>query len=180
MNKRGIELSVNFLVVIILSLAVLAMGMVFITKIMNEGQDVIKQVTPAVDQELRKQLIGNRRVAVYPTSGSIKGKEVAYFAVGVRNTVASEPYFQLEVDCTDYYTLQGVSQGSSECSKVNAAFDNTMVKIENNEYKNFNIVISLDKTAEKGSYAISITVLSGSADPATVYMDPLLITVTKS
>jgi len=176
MNKKGIELSINFLVIIILSIVVLSMGLVFIAKIWMISPSIIEQGFSLIDEEIEEQITAGRRVAVYPSSA--KGEDIAWFGLGVRNTVATEPNFIVDVQCTGFYDLEGNSD-ACDSDDVTLTYDNTITKIENNEYKRFILAVEIDKTAVKGSYAITITVRSGSGAPATVYMDPLLITVTK-
>jgi hypothetical protein len=100
MRKGSIELSVNFLVVIIISIVLLGIGIALMTKFIK-GSDVLRNNVGVQEQEMLKEtLSAGSRVALVPSIRTVERGGYADFDLGISNELGQEQSFvvRLEVD----------------------------------------------------------------------------------
>ena len=72
-NKRAIQLSMNFLVTFILAIVILGMGVMFFTKLFMHGEEIKQQLDEQTRTELQQILMSTSdEVVVYPTKLTIR------------------------------------------------------------------------------------------------------------
>ncbi len=99
MTKASIQLSMNFIVMLIISLAVFGFGMILLFRI------IMPQVTDVTDElsdseiEATLNLLINKIVAMPYTKTTITRGESRILPVGIKNMHDSKEYFMIEVTC---------------------------------------------------------------------------------
>lgn len=87
MNKRGLELSINFIIILILAVVTLFMGIVIFRIMFAGGTQVEKDVSDRTKQEINKLLMrGEENVVLPEFYRQMSIGEVHAFGLGVRNT----------------------------------------------------------------------------------------------
>ncbi|MBU0980591.1 MAG: hypothetical protein KJ709_07315 [Nanoarchaeota archaeon] len=86
-DKRGaIELSMSFIVIIIISVAVLAFGLYFARTIFRGMEDKISEVDAATEKQLERMLMDPSKLVAIPyTTREVKPGDMRIFPVGVVN-----------------------------------------------------------------------------------------------
>jgi len=101
-KKAAMEMSVGTIVTIVLVIAFLVVGIIFLTQIREVGVNAIKGVDDAIRGEIESLFAGNanQRVVVYPKDRQIKiekGTSEWGFAFWIRNLDPSEGAFSYDV-----------------------------------------------------------------------------------
>lgn len=85
MNKKGIELSVNFIIAIIIAIVVLILGIYLFSGIGSTGKGLAAKVTADMEKKVNRILINTDEIIAVPTIlKELEKGEVAHFAVGIR------------------------------------------------------------------------------------------------
>lgn len=150
MNKKGIQLSINFLVVMILSLVLFGSGMFIFSKIMSEGakiqQDLDSQTLSQLDA-----LMDDGSLIVFPRERiTINRGDAGTLPLGILNEL-SEGSFHIELSASG-----SNPSGDFELSDIGVLADYD--GIETNEKIHALIIISVPKNAAKGQYAFNVDV----------------------
>ncbi len=99
MQKKGaIELSVNMLVVIILSIVILVGGIAFLYKMIGDAGTIKDQLDSRTELEIQRLLIDQGKPVALPYySKSVGREQSAVYGIGIRNTFSESKEFQLSV-----------------------------------------------------------------------------------
>ena len=97
MNKKAIELSINFLVIIIISLAVFGMGILFVNKIFFAAGKKVAEMDSQTKEELARLLDSGDKVAMPFFQKTVIHGNTATFGIGVLNTLGSPKAFTVVV-----------------------------------------------------------------------------------
>ena len=91
------ELSVNFIVVFVISIVILFFGIKFIYDIMNMGEEVKLVLTKQVEDELGALAMQGKRISIAFNSEKIYPGKNHVFGLGVLNINATHKYFAIGV-----------------------------------------------------------------------------------
>ncbi|MFP4524220.1 MAG: hypothetical protein ACLFO2_02835 [Candidatus Woesearchaeota archaeon] len=98
-SRKGFQLSVNMLVVIILGIVLLGMGITLVTKMVGQGQEYTEKVDRQLMDQLRKsQFSDGRLVAVLSSQQRASAGEFVEFLVGFRNNEDQSRDFEVVVE----------------------------------------------------------------------------------
>jgi len=85
MNKKGLELSINFIVVVILALVVFGLGLVLFKSVFSESQDLTDKVTEDTERRLNNLLIKGDELVIIPNFvQGIKPGDSHQFPLGIK------------------------------------------------------------------------------------------------
>ncbi len=146
-SKKGVELGMNFVVILILSIVAFGFGLTFLYKIVNAGNN-LPDFSP-VEQVINSKMAGGERVVAYPSSATLKSGQKEIFGVGVLNTDAPQ---QFRVKLETNGNLRIISSAS------NNEID---FQIGQNEDRKISFIVD-SKGATKGVHEITVTVSSGN------------------
>lgn len=90
MNKKGFELSANFMVVIILSLVLFGSGMVIFTKVISSGREIEAGLTERMRAELDAAMDDGSLIVIPQTTMHVQQGNTAKFTVGFWNELLTE------------------------------------------------------------------------------------------
>ncbi len=172
MDKKGIELSINFIVILILAIAMFTAGF-FIMRGVFTSTNQMKQTLTEQQKSKLEQILANgaEPVKTIYSERVIRPGEHDAFGLGIRNDLGYKEDFYVESDFDMYIDSRGNVQCDSEqnCSlqpskgvDVIANIDpaNPEVhSIDNNERAIVgDIYVYAQKGAEKGTYVFNIKV----------------------
>jgi hypothetical protein len=85
-NRKAIELSINFIIVLSFSILILVMGIYLFTQVLGQGQDLTEKVTSETRGEITDLLdrSPNSPVAIPRVVQVVETGEVAHFPLGIR------------------------------------------------------------------------------------------------
>ena len=109
MNKKGIELSVGFIVILIFSILIFSLSVYLLFKWFGDVDKLSDQIDRQTQAEITTALkSGNRLVAIPFPVQTVKRGQSAVFGVGVRNP-ASAKKFSIAVDFSNAFNPDGSS-----------------------------------------------------------------------
>jgi hypothetical protein len=98
MRKRGIEISINFIVIMILAIVTLAMGLIIFNMIFKSGTELEKEVSQSTkDQINRLMMTGDQAVAMPEFIKDMSIGEQYAFGLGIKNSRAAAQQFTVNV-----------------------------------------------------------------------------------
>lgn len=157
MNKKAMELSINFIVILILSITILGFGITFAYKLMDTAQDYNVQVSERIQSELQRSLSSGERVQLIKDSTTNPDKYKKY-ALGIINVQNSGPHFYFSI-----YPLGAFDKQNNEIDNVlidenNLVYIKGYKEIQNNEKAFLGIIVKINNTIPKGQYGMSVWV----------------------
>ncbi|HLC91358.1 MAG TPA: hypothetical protein VJI15_06345 [Candidatus Nanoarchaeia archaeon] len=163
-SKRGdISLSVNFLVIIMISLVVFGMGVTILYKIVDGSLDKKAELDARTEQELQRLLIDEgKRVALPFHIADIIAGESHIFGIGILNVEAENDHFRLEITLDKAVNLQGEDISSDVEVKTWLLYLPTPLKIEQGRHHTEPIGVDVPGNAPKGKYLFNVQVLRDS------------------
>lgn len=159
-HKKGIELSVNFLVVIIISLAMLGMAVVFFNKFFAGAKTIQASYDKQTEEELESLLVQGKKVAIPFTREEIRAGETAVFGLGILNVAGGEREFFIEIECDKFIRDDGSTAG---CPSVEDPLFPSSKILKNNEHLKVPIAIPTKKSAQLGTYVYNLCVCDGNS-----------------
>ena len=115
-KKAALDLSVGFLVKLILAIVVFGMGMVIVRNIfsMAGSGDLTRGVDDEVERQIRVLMNDGERVLVFPEEVETRPQRAAIFGLGILNILdrPGEVEFNLEVECHEFIA-RGSNSGVS-------------------------------------------------------------------
>jgi len=147
-RKAAIELSMNFLVVIIISLVILAGGVSLLYKFIKVSTDSIVLIDDQTRVQLEQLLDDGSLVSLLPVAKTIKRGDDVVFGLGVLNIKdGGKLTFTTSVEKND---------GPGELSVL---YDSTSFVLEKNQKHTQGISIAVPKDAQSGTYIFDVKVL---------------------
>ena len=160
LKKRGFELSVSFLVMLILTLAVFGMGIYLVNKFFGSTKEMQANLDQQTSAQLEALMDDGSKVAVPINKKEVKLGEQTVFGVGVLNTLGTEKEFNISVT---YST--GLNKNNEKIDLDEAEWSKWMLyeeepfTLKNNEKKKLPILIRIPGKAAAGRYVFDIEVL---------------------
>ncbi|GEM_PF-976002 len=177
LGKKGIELSLNFIVILIISITIFGFGVKFIYDLSQKATELQNMEVADLDSRISNLVCeGSDRVCVGIDKKEIRRGKFAVFGLKIINVIEPDPLcltggqqkFNIEVKNPD----QGTSQEFFGFKKDNQKIDpsNTPsgfrglqvlprqrdVKINKNEEKNLGIGVQVPDNAPSGTYILNI------------------------
>ncbi len=161
MNRKGFELSINFIVALILAIVVFGFGLYFVQKVFTEAGEIKAQLDKDSETRINALLDRGEKVA-FPVSGkNIKSGEVAIFGLGVLNVNSDTTTFNVDIICSIYITKSG-NEVDKSVSDQNCAGKWTInpqpFTLIKNERKTVPIAIQPPRGKPAGTYAFTVKV----------------------
>lgn len=176
MNKKGIELAVNFVVILILSVIVFGMGIYMVNMFFKSSEDIKEQISKQTEDQIMRLLISGDRVSIPITKQTIKRGRSYTFGVGVLNVKqTSSTDFAICMESGPAVLADGSidqNPGGAGSQIVSMDFlDKRTVTLKNNEHEILTMPVSVPGDAAPGDYVINVYVLDSTtmclANPTT-------------
>jgi len=167
-NRRGIELTINFIVMLILGIAMLSGAIVLSAKLFGKVSKHQASVDAQTQQEIKRMITsGNDLVVIYPQRKTLSRKESTTFGVGVQNTLKNnqgvDDIFSIYVEFDNAVDedRQPICLDGSGCDPlawISQGAINNVQKIEKNDMKSFPVPVTVPKAAKTGIYVFNVGV----------------------
>jgi hypothetical protein len=163
MKKKGFELSINFLVALIITLVVFMFAVSFAYKFFGKSEELQAKIDQRTKAELQTLIASQgMKVAIYPTQiETTRGKTVT-LGVGILNVVGSETEFDVTMACTKFISESNVIQ--QPCPQGIKSIIQPSIVIKNNKDGTVAGAISTNSSAPLGTYIFDITVKYGNTE----------------
>jgi hypothetical protein len=172
-NKRGIELSINFIVMLILAIATFAGGLVFLSKFFGKAEAMRGTLDAQTERQIEKLLDSGSPVVLPISSKEIFRSKFDTFAVGVM--AKYEGKYTIKINGCSGYTK---NNEEIRCLMGGTGFQiqpglTQELNLKKNQKGKALIGITVPKDAAKGTYIFNIEVtFTGTKAGTEVTNDP--------
>jgi hypothetical protein len=175
MNRKGaIELSVNFIVVIVISSIILVAGLALFFNLKDKVTEYKDTIDGQTEDRLKSMMLNNNgRVAVYPAELKLSRNDAKMVGLGVQNIFTDERTFEISLSIK-HYALDGTSLTVSNPNDYYTISPGNL-NIPSGSQVVKGVLIKIPSDAEKGQYAYSIQVKT--LDDGKIY-DTVIVYVT--
>ena len=160
-NKKGaLELQMNFIILIILSLIILVFSTILLKNVLSSTSKMSSQVNKNLQQKIEKIMIENKKDVAIPFNfAHISKPGVVSFPIGIKNNLNNCNKFFIHVYANDPvgYTLQKRQITSKYKLIIAPILHNESVSVLKNDMKVKPIIVTLKK-GPKGVYIINVNV----------------------
>jgi hypothetical protein len=164
-KKATIGLSVETLVVIIISLVVLAGGVTLIYQFIHNAEDIKDQLDEKTNAELERLLVDEgKEVALPKNVATIERGETHVFGIGILN-VGTEDSFAINVDLSIAVDKVGSDLGvTSDDIKNWLLYNSEPIKLSEGEHDKISILVNVPKEAMIGQYIFNVKVTDSAGE----------------
>ena len=163
-RKRGLELTINFIVMLILAITVLGFGIFFANKLFFSAEEMRENIDAETRAEIEALLNDGARFAIPFTTQEVKKQDVAYFGAGVLNILGATKEFVINVEYGSGYrddrtTICEPNNVPTNCnSYLDKLYASSAFSVAPNEQETKQIAIKPKGNAEKGTYSFNVYV----------------------
>ncbi len=172
MNKKAMELSINFIVILIITIVIFASSIFMTAKFFKSTTDYQSSIDENTEAQIRALLSEGSRVAIPLNNMEIKLGHQNYFALGIANRLRHlDGYadFDVNISFAKAYTSSSVSicADSAECPLIEQEWllaKDKSVTLKNNEDESIMIMVQVGsslasgKPTEAGTYIFDVEV----------------------
>lgn len=88
LNKKAIELSINFIVILIISIVIFGFGIIFIARLSSQATELEKMTAQDLDSKIGKIVCeGSERVCISSDRKTIKRADIGFFGLKITNVL---------------------------------------------------------------------------------------------
>ena len=156
-NKRAIELSLNFIVILIISIVIFGFGVRFISKLSSQATELQEITTSELDERIGNLVCeGSDRVCVGIDRRTIRRTKFDVFGLKIINILDTQGF-----DITVARPVpSGYTKNKAEIQSDNLIWNpkSRTVFIEKNEEKNLGIGVQVPANAVSGTYIFDVKI----------------------
>ncbi len=163
-KKGAIELSVNMLVVIIISVVIFAGGITLLYRFLGNAQELKATLDSQTEEQIQQMLLQEGKIVALPINKAVLPRgEQKTFGLGVMN-IGKKESFRVIVNPSKFIPVSGPSQ---ENPSINSwvLWDDSTFSLEQQKSHNEVIQISVPQDAENGIYLFDVSVRKGDGQP---------------
>ncbi len=164
-NKGAISLSVNALVIIILSLVILGSGVTLLFKFIDTSVQAKADLDARTEQEIERLLIDKgKRVALPFHIATISGGQQHTFGVGILN-INPEEKFHMELELSKFLDQTNIEQTSDQLKQESdewLLFNPAPFTLSENEQTKQVILVAPANSAPKGTYIFNAKIIKSN------------------
>jgi hypothetical protein len=160
-NKRGIELSINFIVMLVLAIAVFIGGLIFASKFFGHAEKVRGSLDSQTERQIEKLLDSGSPVVMPISTKEINKNKFDTFGLGVLASETGE--YTMKIDRGTAYDKD--KEPLTNDLKLDTPL--TFQTIEKHDKGKFLIGVQVPKDSDRGTYLFKVTVYAqfqGSTD----------------
>ncbi|HLC81322.1 MAG TPA: hypothetical protein VJH68_01575 [Candidatus Nanoarchaeia archaeon] len=160
-NHRGvINLSVNMIVMIIISLVILAGGIVLLNNLVRGAEDLKEQLDQRTEDQLNELLVSQGQQVALPfnTAAVLRG-ERHLFGIGILNTGEVGNSFQLSVKFDKLISPEGQEAALQLNPAEWARYERQPLRISEGENVKESILVLVPRDAPSGQYFFKAQVI---------------------
>ncbi|MBN2567360.1 hypothetical protein JXB02_04735 [Candidatus Woesearchaeota archaeon] len=149
LNKRAIELSVGFVVILVLAVVVFGLGISFARTFFQKAEGLKADVDSQTEMQIRRLLDRGERVAIPLSRKTVRPGAASTFAIGVMNVLGQTRDFRITIKPSEVagcYAQDFVMQTITDQRTIVTPLDEVSISstIENNAKSSFIIKIDAD------------------------------------
>lgn len=164
LKKGAIELSVNFLVIIIISIVIFGFGVYFISTLSSKATDLTRMTTTELDQKIADLVCeGYDRVCIGTEKKTIAKKNFDVFGIRIFNVMPTQDF---DITVTPPVDKLGIRYDKTPIPLTSSQLivnpGSRSVNIGQNEERNIGIGVQVPPNAVPGIYILNVEIKIGS------------------
>ncbi|MBD3249584.1 hypothetical protein GF336_06075 [Candidatus Woesearchaeota archaeon] len=162
LNKKAIQLSVNFLVVVILSIVMLGMGVWLLTQFFDFGVDIEQQISEKEEEAIEAALQQGELISIPIYTKTTQREELVLFGYGIYN-VEDKSKFRIQA-------VSGIDESGTQVSSIDdwLRYDKETFILDKNEQKKDSIAVIPSETAARETYVFTFEVKRDVSDSSNI------------
>ena len=173
-SKKGIELSVNFIVMVILGLVLFAMGLYLLSQAINVGKEMTDVIDDQHKKEIESLLMQGEKVTIPFDRVNLHVGEHNVFGLGILNEIDGAPMtFTVTLSPGVAVDSLGKTIPGPLTNKVALPFTSKDYTIRHNDQEIISLPVKILKGAPRGTYTVHVKVECdpdcGGTPPVTQY-----------
>jgi hypothetical protein len=178
MHKKAMELSINFIVMLIIALVVFGMGLVLFKKFFVAADDIKQNLDDQTRKELQaKMMASSDEVVIYPTEFTVQKGKSDVIGVGILN-IGTQTSFNIKSEYISCYNRDG-QDITDQCSPSDGSnpiglYDplGRDVTVLPNKREIFDMPFKVNSDVGTAKFSVKITVTGTSQNyNSLVYID---------
>ncbi|MEE9524982.1 MAG: hypothetical protein V3V78_00050 [Candidatus Woesearchaeota archaeon] len=161
MNKKAVELSINFLVVVILSIVILTSGLLIVKRYFGTAEDIKAQLDEQTIAHIEELLDEGDPVAIASKRKVISGGESAIFGLGIFNINDDTQNFKVDIKFSKLIERDQTIVETVTPNPETWLLYEDEVTLGFNDKATISIRIEVPKTASQGTYIYNVNVCYG-------------------
>jgi hypothetical protein len=171
-KKASLELSINFIVILIISIVVFGFGLFFLRSVGKGASSATEQISRESEMQIQALLDSGEQIIIYPEQLEIKRNKAGTFGVGILNTIPKPSHmFTIGVKCSAYVNKAGEYLDCNSGSPDTDSWTFSSFKeyeVERNENQKISIPIMVGGKASPGTYIFDVYVCYNPNNPSLV------------
>lgn len=164
MSKKAIELSLNFIVILIISIILFGFGVRFISKLSSQATELQELTISELDERIGNLICeGSERVCVGIDRKTIKRKQFDVFGLKIINILDSQEFIVTVLPSSPIGYKKDKSPISGQTLIINP--QSRAVKIEKNEEKVLGVGVQVPANAVSGTYIFNVEIKQQDGKP---------------
>ena len=152
MNKKAFELSINFIVILIISIVIFGFGIKFVSNLMQGVNDLNKLTNSDFEANMERILCdSSEKTCVGISRKEIRPNKVAFFTFGVLNTNEQITDFYIDIEQAEPY--------DNHPDPIKYQLNNELT-LDPFEQNNVVIAVQVPGGTKKGTYVLNVYVCS--------------------
>lgn len=162
LNKKGIEMTISFIVMLILAIAVLAGSLILIDKFFRSAQETKESIDSQTSSQIRSMLVGGAKVAIPVNRIETNRGELITFGVGILNVLTSGT----DSDDFEIYADPCEADIAGTTYSIDPKNIHQDANVKKNDQKIFLVGYDIERNTPRGTYICNIYVTQGGSDYA--------------
>lgn len=168
MNRKAFELSVNFLVMLIISIVIFGGALYMVKQFFSSTQEIQKKVSAEIEAEIERRLVESGEQVAIPLNKAKLGLRESYaFGLGILNMLGEEKTFSIKMNFDRAFTKFNEPITLTDGSFINKNWifeELPPATIKNNDYEIVPLTVvadnrmSEDSTTAPGTYVFNVCV----------------------
>ncbi len=168
-NRGAIGLSVNFLVIIIISVVILAGGVALLYKFIGDSESLKETLDARTEQELERLIIDQGKQVALPFQQiDLERAQSHAFGLGILNIDSSNNQFQVHVSLSKHIDGDGnetiLTSQQLDLLFSNIIWNEEWLTIEENEHSKQLILVEIPPELPTGTYIFNVKVFKPNGD----------------
>ncbi len=164
-RKASLQLSTNFIVMLILGIASFALGMAIILSLGDDFEEMGRVIDQGSRDQIERLLMtGGQQVAIPFNSVDVQRGDLETLAFGIKNDFGNEERFRVEYDCVGAYGHEGDDSFTDGCTDLYdcdgrpcnnedwVVMANNELEVDGRSREMRNLIIVIPRDAEPGRY----------------------------
>lgn len=154
--KKGIQLTLNFLVTVIIALAIFGFGIKFISSLAGDATELESLTTEQLDKRIENLVCGTDKVCIGTNKKIIQKGNFDVFGIKIINILETQE-FNINIDVSKIIKDNEEITDPGELNKVTIKYRQN-VNIEKNDEENIGIGVEVAKDAVSGTYILDVEI----------------------